>query len=98
MLTQFSQSHSYVSSLLNTRISAGLPNVIGTLVNDVMHNNNSASGALTKVQTESPVCPRGGEKFVFNTINFNASLCSPIYGNSITVTPLSNSCKYFIKY
>lgn len=50
--------------------------------------NDAVSGQLSSMQ--------GGT--TCRNANFDASLSSPIYGSSSTVTPLSESCKFYIRY
>ena len=43
---------------------------------------------------------RGGNTLTLggNNVSFNASRSNSIYGKSTTITPLSLSCSYYIKY
>lgn len=88
----------------SNRISAGLPNITGSLENGtsepMIHMSNISSlGALSiafgtkKNLSYTPVsaaCP--------DAIIFNASESDTIYGNSETVTPLSQKTNFIIKY
>lgn len=80
------------SGAAGTVIEAGLPNITGTFV--AVYQGNPVSGAFsskfgghTKAKTD----------WDGQTILFDASRSSSIYGNSITVQPPAVTVKYFIK-
>lgn len=80
------------SGAAGTVIKAGLPNITGTFVavyqgNPVSGAFSSKSGGHTKARTD----------WDGQTILFDASRSSSIYGNSTTVQPPAVTVKYFIK-
>ena len=80
------------SGAAGTVIEAGLPNITGTFVavfkgNPVSGAFSSKSGGHTKAKTD----------WDGQTILFDASRSSSIYGNSTTVQPPAVTVRYFIK-
>ena len=82
-------------------MEAGLPNITGSFR---PHGGNGLSvkdlsGAFSARPDGSSVTSISGYTGTDNTgANFNASLSSPIYSNSDTVTPLSLTTKIVLKY
>lgn len=76
---------------------AGLPNITGTLNTRFRGAFDNASGAIS-VYNNQPDYSGAGMYSAYMNSSFNASLSNPIYGSSITVTPLSMSCKFYISY
>ena len=88
----------------------GLPNITGrveSMGNSLTTQINidasfTATNASAIYTTDSEGKTTGGAGLanatVTNSFNIDASLSNPIYGNSDTVTPLSLSTKFFIKY
>ena len=90
------------ANVVGTVKEAGLPNIVGSFGNISANNGymifQRAVGAFvgkddSKKGYEGNPSTLDGSK----TIVFNASLCSPIYGNSETVQPPSVTVRYFIK-
>ena len=81
--------------LLNIRINAGLPNIIGDTGYDVQ--SNFVKGAFCSSWGSGVVAVFAGTRNTGKQ-GFDASLSNPVYGSSDTVTPLSCRCKHFIKY
>ena len=80
------------SGTAGTVIKAGLPNITGSFVavyqgNPVAGAFSSKSGGHTKARTD----------WDGQTILFDASRCSSIYGRSTTVQPPAVTVRYFIK-
>lgn len=66
----------------NTTINAGLPNITGSLYGV---RSGGVSGAFGSVSTSKDI--DAGTTYFSNTLNFNASRSSSIYGASDTVQP-----------
>lgn len=81
-------------------MEAGLPNITGKY--NIIVNYTSvtgiwnASGAFYKGSKEN--VGAAGSDGLGGTLCLNASLSSSIYGSSSTVTPLSQSTLYVVKY
>lgn len=94
----------HVSSkiLKSISVEAGLPNIIGNW------SNTDAKGVYGgtlqgAVQAGSEMgtyysYANGGSKHKHYEFQLNAHSCSTIYGNSATVTPLSQKTNFMIKY
>lgn len=82
-------------TVLGELTEAGLPNITGTIGNNIESSNNpTATGALYVTTTSS-----GGEgngNYRYFGMGINASLSNPIYGNSSTVQPQSIKVLYYI--
>ena len=76
---------------------AGLPNITGSTRLYSYPAEEVDTGALYREDGAGYVDNSIGQG-KFYRVNFDASLSNPIYGNSDTVTPLSLSTKFFIKY
>ena len=74
---------------------AGIPDIVGT-VGGLMDGVTYCDGAFNPdfISAAWDYTSNGGVYKAY----FHASLSSTIYGNSTTVTPLSLSTKFFIKY
>jgi len=70
-------------NLAGTKNNAGLPNIVGTLV-DSPTASASGSFARSGLGTYRAKAEASGSSY-FGTTTFNASLSSPIYGSSDTV-------------
>ena len=84
---------------MGTLISAGIPNIIGTLtINGGVPDTQS--GFVTGVFSGdlSDYKDSGGYGKQVSKITFDASLCSTVYGNSTTVTPNSVAVGFYIKF
>lgn len=86
----------------SNRVSAGLPNIIGTIQRPSYKNNDTPDGAFLKQPTSDGSGGRfqgdaSGSWYAYYT-SFDASRCTYIYGNSSTVTPLSQKTNFLIKY
>ena len=80
------------SSGINGTVAAGLPNISGTFKASWA---NGLSGAFGSVSNDT--CPDGSYTGP-NVVDFYASRCSSIYGNSSTVTPPSIKVAVLIKH
>ena len=80
-------------------MEAGLPNIMGRFVASSRINNFLADGAFYD-SLDSPSHRDGTESNVYGlgAYYFDASRSSSVYGNSNTVTPLSKSTLYILKY
>ena len=86
---------------LGMTVGAGLPNITGTAQTAPGRANYVANGALAAYATQNATNVYGVGSQVTSTqygISFDASRSNTTYGNSTTVTPLSLSTKFFIKY
>lgn len=72
------------SSNAGTTISAGLPNITGSVFNNSVSGSTTGSGALYSKKEGSGA---GGSTYNRGTIYFDASRSSSIYGASSTVQP-----------
>lgn len=89
-------------------LSAGLPNIEGTINNEngaypILGNTDvpSTSGAFsitTGYRALYMLPTSSGANGLTKTITFNASILNPIYGNSDTVQPPAVTANYIIKY
>lgn len=79
-------------------MGAGLPNITGGFTLFQMLSLDTASGAFRVTKGNSPYGSRVQGSHSDETFTLDASRSSSIYGNSDTVTPLSLSTKFFIKY
>lgn len=82
-------------------VAAGLPNITGVTGKVVagVGYNSGRSGAFYSVNgLETNVGTFGSGNGNRVGYNFNAYYSNSIYGSSTTVTPLSISTKFFIKY
>lgn len=90
-------------------VAAGLPNIIGEIDFVSYYNtqywNKGTGGAFDKGSTfnggsnwnqASTSGDNGYNKQ--HGFSFDASRSNPIYGSSSTVTPLSESCRFYIRY
>ena len=78
---------------------AGLPNITGEIVNSAGYSGLQAYGLIIMVANSFiQNIVNGGTNFGGVNLNIDASRNSAIYGASSTVTLLSLSTKFFIKY
>jgi hypothetical protein len=78
---------------------AGLPNVTGSFgLNIVTQGEAYPSGCLAATDGGYSVNTASGSEWRARSFDFYASRSSSIYGSSETVTPLSMSCIFCIKY
>lgn len=79
---------------------AGLPNITGGIISSTSYifHRNGASGAFKIVGTNGTGPALSKNNDGNNQIALDASLSSSIYGSSPTVTPLSLSSIFIIKY
>lgn len=84
------------SGAAGTVIEAGLPNIEGTITLRV-GNFGGYPTTLFKYKYLGWKGYKGGEAGEYGTVNFDASRCSPIYGNSTTVQPPAVTVRYYIK-
>ena len=87
------------STVVGSRISAGLPNITGT-ANSIITGNNASGSGVFKYSANTANVNQAGSVDWFDCyhISIDASRSSAVYGKSGTVTPLSLSTNYFIKY
>lgn len=81
------------------RVGAGLPNIMGRFVASSRVNNFYADGAF--YDSLNSLNHRDGTTsnvYGFGAYYFDASRSSSVYGNSGTVSPLSKSTLYVMKY
>lgn len=82
---------------LGTIKEAGLPNITGHFTGSKEVRISNAVGCFTASnKSQSGQASVSGSDS--HTVNFNASLSSPIYGNSSTVQPPAIIANLFIKY
>lgn len=80
------------SSTPGTVLDAGLPNISGSFV---VHMTNPVSGAF--YNGKSGYESKQYRDWNARQVVFDASRCSPVYGNSSTVQPPAVTVKYLIK-
>ena len=78
-------------------MEAGLPNITGNFMAYGYRSGNTGGAFSSSVQAENQLTLGTGEG-AFVGFMLNASRSSSIYGNSDTVTPLSISSIFVIKY
>ncbi len=78
-------------------IPAGLPNIEGEYIHSSAYNVSSISGAFSRTEVASNLSGDSSGGSMDNKITFDASRCSPVYGNSDTVRPLSISAAWCIQ-
>lgn len=82
---------------LGTEIEAGLPNITGYHHSQGSDSGNEATGAFG-IRTKGKVDSGSStSSHYINSVNFDASRCSSIYGNSDTVQPPAYTVNYIIK-
>lgn len=79
-------------------MNAGLPNITGIINQYFTTANGDADGPFLLEGYKKFYATPNGTSQGLNTLNFNASLSNPIYGNSTTVTPLSLKSNFFLKF
>ena len=81
---------------------AGLPNVTGKFVTErnLPSPSNTDLGVFSKMDSAALTGKVVGIDGNWQGLPliFDASDSNPIYGNSETVTPLSESCRFYIRY
>lgn len=90
------------SSTAGSSISAGLPNITGSINNDFTHRVwtvGSASGALSaSTATRTNLVSGSGTSPSLSTLSFNAKNSNSLYGSSSTVSVSSKTVRFIIKY
>lgn len=82
----------------NTMVNAGLPNITGTVITKAAWSNGGSNGAFSD-NVKSYAWTDGEYNQTLNeSAFFDASRCSPIYGSSSTVTPLTYTVRVYICY
>ena len=83
-------------------IEAGLPDITGSATTTTIFNNTrnqgGTSGAITTTQNGTIALSSGGGQQGLYSMSFKASNSNGIYGKSSTVTPLTITTRYLIKY
>ena len=80
-------------------VAAGLPNITGGLISASAGLVEAVgSGAMVAGEDKARQLAWASTKVRSGSFSFDASLSSPIYGSSSTVTPLSESCRFYIRY
>ena len=77
-------------------MSAGLPNITGSISPINSGNGGSATGAFNAEKGKAAASTGSGNYYY--SYNFDASSSNPSYGNSLTVTPESLTTLILIKY
>ena len=85
-------------SNVGERISAGLPNIIGTVYNVDGGGQSTAADGAFQVVSQYAAHGRGTNNSTHSSFNFFASRSSEIYGSSSTVQPPSQIVHICIKY
>lgn len=83
------------------RIGAGLPNITSDSPNSgwfLTSDGVQQTGAIKLTRVGDWTTSGGPGTLDTYIIRFDASLSNTIYGSSDTVTPLSESCKFYIRY
>ena len=84
------------NSELGKSYNAGLPNITGTIGDNLSGSANN-TGAFTMKKTISRAGLSNGSSYSISpATSFNASLSNPIYGNSNTVQPNAVALRYFV--
>ena len=83
-----------VYKILSSLISAGCPNITGT-VGRVVYVDDGCSGAFKYLNYLNGV--NGGSSRAYY-VDFAASYSNSVYGNSTTITPESFATRWFIKF
>jgi len=86
---------------VGTYLSAGLPNIEGTMSRPLSSSGYTATGAFIDTEFNStggtPSSASSSYNWV-NTLDFDASNSNSIYGNSTTVQPPAACVRFMIKY
>lgn len=81
-----------------TMVEAGLPNITGSVSVNCLWSSGWSNGCFTHhTITQDFVNGQDNQKMV-NSISFDASRSSAIYGKSDTVTPLTYTVRAYICY
>lgn len=83
---------------LGSSVEAGICNIVGTAEFTDIRQSQSFTGAFYAYAMGSGAAEGGGSSSNRPDLGFDASLSNEIYGNSDTVTPLSLSILFCIKY
>ena len=85
--------------LKSIRIEVGLPNIVGNMDKgfDSIKSRTATLGAFQRTHVSHSYGGSGSGASGYY-LGFNASLSNSTYGNSETVTPLSQSTLYILKY
>lgn len=81
-------------------IEAGLPNIVGRIDTDgasTLAQRPNKGNAFYSYQTPAWTSFWGTSEYLYRGIIMDASLCSEIYGKSITVQPPSYTVYYIIR-
>jgi microcystin-dependent protein len=84
------------SSTAGSNVSAGLPNITGS-IGSVNHRPNTCTGAFAEKNFSGSKVQHATDD-VATTPQLDASRSNSIYGNSTTVQPPSKTVRYMIKY
>lgn len=84
--------------LFRGSVSAGIPNITGATGVRVPYGDSATYGAFYYHYDYTSCYGYVGGATGATNPYLEASRCSEVYGNSSTVTPLSRSCKFFIRY
>ena len=80
-------------------MEAGLPNITEELVHIFNRTSSTGTGAFTYTNVKNQVLAGGTDSYTRRgNFTFDASLSSPTYNNSDTVTPASLTTFLLIKY
>lgn len=80
-------------------MGAGIPNITGYGICEVNIIRDCTGSFVNDDAYAFTVATTSGRNFgMFRKLYFNASKSNPLYGNSGTITPLSQSSSFMIKY
>jgi microcystin-dependent protein len=85
------------SSTAGSSVSAGLPNITGSVDNIFMANSPIMSGALSAI-SDGSFTIAGPNNHSMHILNLNAKNSNSIYGASTTVSVSSKTVRFIIKY
>ena len=86
------------SSTAGSSISAGLPNITGSMTRMMASNIRSFSGVFSETEAISTATMAGSNSHNTYTISFSARSSNSIYGASSTVSVSSKTVRFIIKY
>jgi microcystin-dependent protein len=86
------------SSTAGSIVSAGLPNIAGTVNQVIIRNDSTGSGAFSATIDSAQTNGSLTSALKNGTISFSAKSSNSIYGASSTVSVSSKTVRYIIKY
>ena len=94
-------SHHFLKALYtlwNISIAAGLPNITGNADSGATKAEYNVFSGAFKASGNAKPNISGNSPWQYYGLGLDASLLNSVYGKSTTVTPLSTSTLYVIKY